>query len=298
MSDTRSKIYKEVRERRARERAARAKILARLKWPVLFVGAVVIVVLLWRPLTGLIPAASVSTEVKTSPIDGMLLHKIPAGPFMMGSENGDPDEKPAHQVTLDAFWIDETEITNRMYTLCVAQSKCQPPADKNSLTRKPYYGESHYADYPVMNVSWNDAKTYCEWAGGELPSEAQWEKAARGPSGRTYPWGESIDCFSANYNNCSADTSKVGAYPNGRSFYGMADMAGNVAEWVADWYSDSYYASAPSSNPPGPDSGEGRVIRGGSLANDRFFVRSADRDKLDPRYGMFNTGFRCALSSP
>jgi formylglycine-generating enzyme required for sulfatase activity len=240
-----------------------------------------------------IPAAG---DVMVSEKDGMKLHYVPAGPFTMGSDNGQPNEKPAHTVTLDAFWIDETEVTNLMYKLCVAAGKCPPPSNKGSYTRISYYDGTQYVEYPVTYVFWNDATAYCVWAGRALPSEAQWEKAARGPNGNTYPWGNAApDKNLLNYNKNVGDTTQVGLYPNGKSFYGAYDMAGNVWEWVADWYDRTYYARSPSSNPLGPDSGGyTRVLRGGSWTDYGAGVR------LSIRYfgqrSNSNIGFRCALS--
>ncbi len=134
--------------------------------------------------------------------DGMTLVFVSAGEFMMGSETGYEDNKPAHTVYLDSFWIDQTEVTNKMYTLCVQVGTCQPPDSMSSFTRKPYYSNVEFEDYPVLYMNWNQAKTYCEWAGHRLPTEAEWEKAARGIDGRAFPWGAGIDCDKANYFNC------------------------------------------------------------------------------------------------
>ncbi|MEW6401239.1 MAG: SUMF1/EgtB/PvdO family nonheme iron enzyme [Chloroflexota bacterium] len=228
--------------------------------------------------------------------DGMTLLYVPAGEFMMGSNSGDSDEQPVHTVYLDAFWIDQTEVTNTLYALCVLADECDQPASRDSFTRKPYFGINEFDDYPVINVSWEDAKTYCLWVGRRLPTEAQWEKAARGTDGRTYPWGdESPNASMLNYNGSVGDTAEVGAYPDGASLYGAFDMAGNVWEWVADWYDSAYYQNSPSSNPLGPDSGLFRVLRGGSWYFDDINVRSADRYRDNPTTTNY-IGFRCARS--
>ncbi len=169
---------------------------------------------------------------------------------MMGSEEGDEDEQPVHEVTLDAFWIDRTEVTNAQFAGCVADGACQPPSETSSSTRDPYYGNDEFADYPVIYVSWNDASEFCEWAGGRLPTEAEWEYAARGPESFTYPWGNNGPSTSLlNFDTNVGDTSEVGSYPDGASWVGALDMAGNVWEWVNDWYDSGYYQNSPGENP-------------------------------------------------
>ncbi len=129
---------------------------------------------------------------------------------MMGSEDGDDDERPVHEVTLDVFWIDRTEVTNSQYEGCVADGTCQAPRKPSSVRRSSYYGNAQYADYPVIYVSWYDARDFCEWASGRLPTESEWEYAARGPESYAYPWGnQSPSCNLLNYNNCVGDTSEV-----------------------------------------------------------------------------------------
>jgi formylglycine-generating enzyme required for sulfatase activity len=165
--------------------------------------------------------------------DGMTLLYVPAGEFTMGSETSD-NEKPIHTVNLDAFWIDKTEVTNAMYATCVDAGVCNPPSNTISYTRKSYYGDSEFAEYPVIYVDWNMAKTYCGWAGRRLPTEAEWEKAGRGTGGNIYPWGNDAPNNSLlNYNSEVGDTTEVGAYPDGASVYSALDMAGNVWEWVS-----------------------------------------------------------------
>ncbi|HNZ13336.1 MAG TPA: SUMF1/EgtB/PvdO family nonheme iron enzyme [Anaerolineaceae bacterium] len=158
----------------------------------------------------------------------MSLVCVPAGDFMMGVDGGVyDDERPKHTVYLDAYWIDQTEVTNAQYARCVAAGACREPESKDSNTRDSYYGASQYADYPVISVSWSNAADYCSWAGRQLPSEAQWEKAARGTDGWLYPWGyESPSANLLNYDRNSGDTTVVGSYPDGASPYGALDMAG------------------------------------------------------------------------
>jgi formylglycine-generating enzyme required for sulfatase activity len=259
-----------------------------------------------------------SGETRISQKDGMASVFVPAGEFLMGSTQADAEaawkecgsgcekkwfdaEVPQHKVDLDGYWMDKTEVTNVMYQKCVADGTCKEPVGgKASATHTDYYGNSQYANYPVINVDWNQSQAYCQWAGGKLPTEAQWEKAARGTDGRTYPWGEDIDCGRANYGDgklfgqkCVGDTSEVGKYPSGASPYGALDMAGNAWEWVNDWYADNYYQNSPQKNPTGADSGQYRVLRGGSWYYGSWSVRSAFRLRISPDDWDIGNGFRC-----
>ena len=238
------------------------------------------------------PSTASTGSTIVSEKDGMRLVYVQAGEFMMGSKENDSDawydEKPQHSVYLDAYYIDQTEVTNAQYKLCVQAGDCDQPSDTQN------YNNSSYADHPVVYVSWNDASDYFEWAGRQLPTEAQWEKAARGTDGRTYPWGEGIDCNLANFGGCVGSTSTVGRYADGASPYGALDMAGNVWEWVADWFDGDYYESSPGSNPGGPSSGDHRVLRGGSWYVDEGLARSAVRDYFFPLNSYSSLGFRCA----
>jgi len=232
---------------------------------------------------------------------GETLVYVPAGEFTMGSDNGSSDEKPVHTVYLDAFWIDQTEVTNKQYKACVDAGVCEPPSDFSSVTHPSYYGNSEFDDYPVIWVNWDKANRYCEvWTGigGELPTEAQWEKAARGTDTREYPWGNDTPNVNLlNYNSNVGDTTEVGKYTSGASIYGAYDMAGNVWEWVNDWYDETYYQSSSSSNNPlGPETGQFRVLRGGSWTNFESAVRSTLRYWGDSKYTLINDGFRCARS--
>jgi formylglycine-generating enzyme required for sulfatase activity len=162
-----------------------------------------------------------------------------------------------------------------------------------------YVVERGFEDHPATQVSWYGAQAYCQWAGARLPTEAEWEKAARGIDGRLYPWGnEAPNCDKAQYGDCGGMTVPVGSRPAGASRYGVLDMGGNVWEWVADWYGPAYYSSSPAQNPQGPDSGERRVFRGGSWGYPPAFLRTADRARNRPTYAGFNVGFRCAATAP
>ncbi|WP_374686007.1 SUMF1/EgtB/PvdO family nonheme iron enzyme [Promineifilum sp.] len=242
-------------------------------------------------------------ETVVAPDEDIPRVEVPAGAFVRGSTDSDPDalddEKPQRSINLDSFWIARTETTNRQYAACVAGGGCSPPQNVSSATRERYYGEAGYDDFPVVNVRWNDASAFCRWAEGRLPTEAEWEKAARGPNGSLYPWGdEAPTCARANYNNCVGDTTAAGAYPTGSSVYGALDMAGNVWEWVADWYDGRYYAVAPDANPPGPASGQAHGFRGGAWDDEASLLRAAYRDAyLDQSFSLVYVGFRCAWDS-
>ena len=207
---------------------------------------------------------------RSSPADGMVQVFIPEGVFQMGGL--DPaafeDEKPSHRVTMHAFWIDRVEVTNAMYALCVQAGGCtQIPFNFNSKARQSYFNNPEFDTYPVIYVGWAEAEAYCKWAGRRLPTEAEWERAARGDDFRTYPWGDDRPTASyANFNYQFGDTNQVGSYPAGASPFGVLDMAGNVSEWVQDYYDADYYSSSINNNPTGPAARTtyfNRVVRGG-----------------------------------
>jgi len=243
-----------------------------------------------NPLPKITHTAIIPTEAATRPAqspekDGMTMIYVPAGEFRMGS--GDV----AHTVFLDAFWIDQTEVTNAMYRLCVAAKECALPFDPK------FYQDQKYDQHPVVYVDWDQADRYCTWAGRRLPSEAQWEKAARGADGRIYPWGnQAPDRQLANFGNNEKGTTPVGRYsPQSNSPYGCADMAGNVSEWVQDWYTSDYYLRSPQQNPQGPAKGDYKVVRGGSWLYNSVSLRSANRYYYGPSSRYNNIGFRCVL---
>ena len=257
-----------------------------------------------------VPLEAALGDTWQRPSDGMVMVYVPAGDFEMGSMDGRPDEQPVHTVALDAFWMDRTEVTNAQYAQCVAAGACAPPSDDRSYGRSSYYGDADFANYPVVYVDWFQATAYCMWAGGQLPSEAQWEYAARGPEGYVFPWGNAFDGAHLNYcdDSCpfdwadragqdgSADTAPVASYPAGASWCGALDMAGNVWEWVADWYGK--YPSGRQVNPTGPSSGAQRVLRGGGFDYLQAFVRAANRGLDSPSRHYYHTGFRCVMASP
>jgi eukaryotic-like serine/threonine-protein kinase len=252
----------------------------------------------------MLAACSTATETANVRADETL---IPAGPFQMGCSPDDEwcgdDERPLHEVTLDSYLIDKYEVTNAHYARCVDAGECTPPQGFSSARRNSYYASVEYAAYPVINVDWNQANSFCAWEGKRLPTEAEWEKAARGNEDtRIYPWGnDSPDCGRLNFYDdvnkqdlCTGDTAAVGSLPAGASPYGVMDMTGNVWEWVNDWYAGSYYRDSPGANPTGPKTGEARVLRGGSWLDIARNSRLSDRNGGSlPGNENLNVGFRC-----
>lgn len=228
---------------------------------------------------------------------GVPMVLVPAGDFTMGNNKGKPDELPVHTVYLDDFYIDKFEVTNKLYKVCVDAAVCEPPRQLYFFSESPnklYFGNTQYDNYPVIYVDWNMAKNYCEWRSARLPTEAEWEKAARGTTNNIYAWGKDLACQKANYQHCVNRTSEVGAYPEGVSPYGIYDMTGNVWEWVADWYANNYYSISSRNNPHGPSTGQSRVLRGGAWP--RFDVTTYHRLNFAPTYYTFDIGFRCTRS--
>lgn len=233
---------------------------------------------------------------------GALMALVPAGQFHMGSLYGEEDELPVRTIMLDDYYIDVFEVTNNLYQECVKAGVCHPPIRSSSQRRAQYYGNLEYEDYPVVYVRYEDAEAFCEWRKARLPTEAEWEKAARGGlEGMDYPWGDQSPVCTpgapngANSDKCSpAETWPVGSFaPNG---YGLYDMSGNVWEWVADWYDNTYNPDAPSNNPTGPTTGVARILRGGSWNNIGLYLRVSTRLRNLPVDGNYNIGFRCARS--
>ncbi len=258
--------------------------------------ALVGVFLAWKIPAPTAPLRSTATPSSLSPeiVDhGAKMVLIPAGTFTMGGDIND-DEKPVHQITLPAFYMDVYEVTNALYRNCVDKGNCQ----KSGWFTRTYYNystEARFNNYPVVGTDWYMAQAYCRWRGARLPTEAEWEKAARGTDERTYPWGEGIDRTRANYDK--DDTQPVGSYESGKSPYGLYDMAGNVWEWVSSLYKPYPYNALDGREDP--HSNEMRVLRGGAWISEVKSVRSTYRYGVDPTYtGYYLVGFRCARSIP
>ena len=252
-------------------------------------------------------------ETQVSPSDDMVIIYIPAGAYLMGSletDTGvDNDEIPQHSVYLNAFWMDQTVVTNAMYARFLNEMGDQlkerstwlDAGDEDVLIFqqggiwKPIKG---FENHPAVEVTWFGARAYCQWAGRRLPTEAEWEIAARGAvSGgdneRIYPWGDEIDCDKAQYANCGGGLLPVNSKPAGASPTGVLGLSGNTWEWVSDWYADDYYAESPSENPNGPTEGVTRVLRGGSWEYDWKHLRAANRRHNGPSVSMHDYSFRC-----
>jgi formylglycine-generating enzyme required for sulfatase activity len=228
--------------------------------------------------------------------DGASMVLVPAGEFIMGSDKGDDDEKPVHRVHLDSFYIDKFEVTNGKFAKFIDAIKGEPPwgfDDKDTPVA--------HADQPVRWVTWLDATAYCQWTGKRLPTEAEWEKAARSADGRLYPWGDEPPTLAHavfGQKEGSESLPPFSTRDKGKSPYGAQDMAGSLYEWVADWYDDEYYAKTPSQNPRGPSEGTQKVQRGGSYTNNPYRLRATFRTKDNPTEAHPNVGFRCAQDVP
>jgi formylglycine-generating enzyme required for sulfatase activity len=221
--------------------------------------------------------------------DGMVL--IPAGEFWMGAEDGLPDMRPMHRVYVSTYWLDQHEVTNRQYRQCMESGGCAAPKDHAA------YEDAARADHPVTNVTWTQARNYCGWRGKRLPTEAEWEKGARGIDARLYPWGNSDEAVKAR--SRPSEPTKNGTVPVGtidfaRSPYGVADLVMNVSEWVNDWYAEDFYRSSPSRDPQGPARGGFKVLRGGEPSNRPLELRASYRGWDDMSYWGPSVGFRCA----
>lgn len=236
----------------------------------------------------------IPVDVKTAQRDAMPQVLVPAGGFVMGREGKPFQGAPPHTVYLESFWIDQVEVSNAMYARCVSDGVCPPP----TLRLNPYYGNWIYRNYPVVYVDWFQAQNYCEWAGRRLPTEAEWEKAARGTDERKFPWGnEEPNPRLANYvESLIGEPVPVYRYPLGASPYGALNMVGNVREWVSDWYDLDYYFESPPANPRGPETGLERSMRSGAYDADANEILTTSRYKHEPGSAGLSRGFRCAES--
>jgi formylglycine-generating enzyme required for sulfatase activity len=221
---------------------------------------------------------------------------VPAGDFLMGAEDGLPDARPQRRVFVSSYWIDRYEVTNAEYRQCVQSGACQVPKDQTS------FDDPQHAQHPVTNVTWAQARAYCQWRGRRLPTEAEWEKAARGTDGRRYPWGNSEDGIKrlkeSQARASTNGTVQVGSQAEQLSPYGVYDVVGSVWEWVKDWYAEDYYAGAPSRDPQGPLRGSFRVFRGGDASQGPLELRVSYRGWDEMTYWGPTLGFRCAMDTP
>jgi formylglycine-generating enzyme required for sulfatase activity len=225
-------------------------------------------------------------------VDGSIIVAVPGGEFIMGRGGSD---NPQHTVSLAEFWIYRNEVTNQQYAACVAAGKCAAP----NLDDNQGYAERTRANDPVVGVMWDQANSYCQFVHGRLPTEAEWEKTARGPDGNIYPWGDQAPtCGLLNFNNCLGKTTLVDTYPQGQSFYKADDMAGNVFEWVADWYDPVYYSTSPVENPIGPEAGTRRSIRSTGYKANGDQAAAAVRFFDAPSIHRRDLGFRCVVEDP
>lgn len=238
------------------------------------------------------PSASLG-DTRSRPADGMAMVFVPAGSFPMGNPNpgvASGDEVPVHQVTLDAFWIDRTEVSNAQYERCADAGACSVPR----YWDEPVYQRFRGDNLPVIGVDWDDAASYCAWAGSRLPTEAEWEYAAAGPEALPYPWGGELPtCEEAQWALCPGEVVPVDSLPAGASWVGALNLAGNVWEWVADYYAPSYPTEAQT-NPTGPEEGGMRVLRGGVWTGMEFLVKTTNRYYWWPDARSIQIGFRCA----
>ena len=232
----------------------------------------------------------IQVGASSSYVDGTTLVAVPSGPFIMGDPQG--KDNPQHQVTLGDFWIYSTKVTNTQYKFCFDSGYCTPPDG----TDNPDLDNLAYGNRPVVGVTYDQAAAYCKFVHARLPTEAEWEKTARGPEGNRYPWGnDNPTCDLLNFGRCARDLTSVNKYPAGESYYGALDMDGNTFEWVADWYAADYYSVSPLNDPLGPDQGDQRVIRSAAFDTDAYLLDSARRSYADPSSHTNELSFRCAV---
>jgi len=241
--------------------------------------------------------------LKSAPLnpeyDAMVL--VPEGSFLMGNDHGQNSEKPVRQIYLNAYWIDQYEVPMAQFSAFVAATGHREPRLAGYLALASVDLATFVEPAkPVVGVSWEDARTYCQWKGKRLPTEAEWEKAAKGQGQRLWPWGDQPDPQRANLDGVEdhfQGTAPVDDFPSGRSPYGIFNMTGNAMEWVNDWYDERYYAVMPPQNPPGPSIGDERVIRGGSWHDSFRYAHTYSRFKMLPEYRDVTIGFRCARTA-
>ncbi|MEQ1793250.1 MAG: SUMF1/EgtB/PvdO family nonheme iron enzyme [Nitrospira sp.] len=257
-----------------------------------------------------VPAVTVAEglEKEVKGKDGAPMVLIPEGSFPMGVPHGDRDggrdEYPRHDVFVSNFYIDKFELTNGRYLEFVKATGHRIPQNPKNATRNLWQGDvitESLTDRPVINVDWADANAYCQWVGKRLPTEAEWEKAAKGTADRRFPWGNVEPTNKhLNFNQQwigEKTLMPVGSYEAGKSPFGVYDMAGNVWEWVNDWYDAKYYEKSPAKNPTGPETGTKRVLRGSGWQNETPTVRIFTRVDSDPTIRNESTGFRCAMDA-
>jgi len=271
------------------------------------------------PSPSIVPVTMTGPEMKIGSnvqyADGTLLVPVPAGPFVMGADAAD---NPKHTATLSDFWIYNTKVTNQQFALCVKAGDCTAPdpndnpgynsldttgnlkiASPDTKGGDPGYSRVAGANDPVVGVSYGQAAAYCTYVHARLPTEAEWEKTARGPDGNVYPWGNGApSCDLLNFNKCVGNTTNVITYSQGRSYYQALDMEGNVFEWAADWYDPAYYKTAPAQDPTGPNTGEDRSIRSTSYESTADQVPAATRFHDLPTNHRSDLGFRCVVDDP
>ncbi|SLM46307.1 conserved protein of unknown function [Nitrospira japonica] len=243
-------------------------------------------------------AEPLEADAKEEPV-GEDMVAIPSGPFLRGTTDGGFDEQPQRTIALSAFKIDRHEVTNyqyRQFVTATGHRKAGPPSRYAKSV-----GKMRGINQPVVYVSWDDAVEYCRWKGKRLPTEAEWEKAMRGGDGRLWPWGNLEQPNGANWgrvNDGHEVSARVGSFPADKSPYGVMDGAGNVMEWVDDWYAETYYRDSPEQDPPSPEYGTYRVMRGGAYTTTGHDVRITSRSKIVPDFRDETIGFRCAISDP
>lgn len=226
-------------------------------------------------------------------VDGSILAAVPGGTFKMGYNNY--VDTPEKEVSIGSFWIYSSEVTNSQYAACVNKGLCTPP----NAEQNPAFQNYRLINLPVVGVTYQQATDYCSYVLGRLPTEAEWEKSARGPEGNLFPWGDGApSCDLLNFNFCKDGLLDIRSYPGGLSFYGLFDMSGNVREWVSDWYAPDYYTEGPSEDPLGPETGQRRSVRSSSFSDSADFTYTAHRFSLKPEDSLPDLGFRCVVNDP